>query len=93
MNPEIQKLKDEIQKLSEGLRLLESAASIPLPVEEAFRERLDIRLIEELPQGLSSAPLAAITAPSGGITIDSEGRTAINLIISRLEDLGLLNAN
>jgi len=35
----------------------------------------------------------AITEPSGGGTVDAEARTAINTIISRLEDFGLINEN
>jgi len=32
----------------------------------------------------------AINAPSGGATVDAEARTAINTIISRLKELGLI---
>lgn len=32
---------------------------------------------------------AAITAPTGGTTVDSEARTAINTIRTRLQSLGL----
>lgn len=32
---------------------------------------------------------AAITAPSGGVTVDSQSRTAINSIISTLQALGI----
>lgn len=39
------------------------------------------------------APGAAVTAPTGGSTVDAESRAAINAIITRLEDLGLLVAN
>lgn len=36
------------------------------------------------------APAEAVTAPSGGATVDTQARTAINDIISRLQLLGLL---
>jgi len=42
---------------------------------------------------LSIVRKTAITAPTGGGTQDSEARTAINTIISTLEDLGLINEN
>lgn len=32
----------------------------------------------------------AVTSPSGGTTIDSESRTAINSLITKLQSLGLL---
>lgn len=38
-------------------------------------------------------PLAAITAPTGGGTIDAESRTAINSIITTLENLGFITSN
>jgi hypothetical protein len=39
------------------------------------------------------APGAAVTAPTGGATVDAEARTAINTVITRLETLGLIEAN
>lgn len=39
------------------------------------------------------APGAAVTAPTGGSTVDAESRAAINLIITRLEVLGLVVPN
>lgn len=38
----------------------------------------------------TSAPLASISDPSGGMTIDAQARTAISDVISRLEALGLI---
>ena len=38
-------------------------------------------------------PQAEIIAPSGGATIDSEARTAINAIITALETVGILEEN
>ena len=46
--------------------------------------------------GLSITPVAqksAITAPTGGATTDAEARTAINSIITVLEQFGLVAAN
>lgn len=42
---------------------------------------------------LFKAPQAAITAPTGGATTDAEARTAINSIITTLENLGLVKLN
>lgn len=41
-------------------------------------------------KSIEKAPQNAVTTPSGGVTIDSQARTAINDIISRLQELGLL---
>lgn len=38
-------------------------------------------------------PVTAVTAPTGGATVDAEARTAINAIITRLESLGLVTPN
>lgn len=72
-------LKAEIKKLS-------AHTTIPYDVEQAFRKRL-------LPDGFIKFPRDAITAPSGGGTQDAEARTAINSIITALEDLGLIRPN
>ena len=40
-------------------------------------------------QYLSQAPQPAVTAPSGGGTVDGSARASINEIISRLKQLGL----
>lgn len=74
------------------MQKLRASASIPFEVEGAFRDRLR-NLQVELPDGFEDAPLTAITAPTGGVTQDGEGRTAINAIITRLEDLGLVAPN
>lgn len=40
-----------------------------------------------------AARQSAITAPTGGATVDAEARTAINLLITRLEAFGLVTPN
>lgn len=82
------------QKLNEVLAFIQSlkaSATIPYEVDSAFRDRLFD--IITLPDGFEDAPLASVAAPSGGLTIDAEARTAIDLIITRLEDLGLIADN
>lgn len=90
---ELEQLKQEIGFLQKRLSLLENSSTIPYDIEQAFRERLEIRLISDIPANLTNAPLALVTAPSGGATIDSQARTAINALITRLEDLGLILPN
>lgn len=41
----------------------------------------------------ANPPLAEVTAPSGGVTVDSQARSAINTIIDRLETLGFIEEN
>lgn len=40
-----------------------------------------------------AARQSAITAPTGGATVDAEARTAINTIITVLETFGLVTPN
>ena len=37
-----------------------------------------------------NAPQDAVTAPTGGTTVDTEARTAINDMITKLQTLGIL---
>lgn len=66
---------------------------IPLNVEKAFRYRLARYFEINLPDGFEDAPLALITAPTGGATVDAEARAAVNTVITRLENLGLVLPN
>lgn len=43
--------------------------------------------------GAAASRQTAITAPTGGATVDAEARTAINAIITRLEAFGLVTEN
>lgn len=82
------------QKLNEVLAFVQSlkaSSTIPYEVDSAFRARLSSIL--DLPNGFEDAPLGSIASPSGGATVDSQARTAIDAIITRLEDLGLVTAN
>ena len=93
MNPEIEKLNQRINELENKLKLIENYATIPYPVEQALRQRLGITLFAKFPEELATAPITAVTAPSGGATVDTNARNAINDIITRLETLGLLIPN
>lgn len=53
-------------------------------------EKVSFTDLEDLPSGIENAPLATISDPSGGMTVDSEARSAINDIIDRLQSLGLI---
>lgn len=75
-----------IEALEKFVKSLTSNDSIPLEVGEAMK----IRVKDLLPNGIENAPRPAITSPSGGITIDSEARAAINSIITALEAVGLI---
>ena len=87
---------EQEQKLNEAyetLQMLQNSASIPHEFDAAFRDRFSNLYSDALPVDLKTAPRSAITAPSGGVTQDAEARTAINLIITALEELGLVTAN
>jgi hypothetical protein len=83
---QFEQLKSEVSRLKEDNQRFKASATIPYEVEQAIRDRLRINEIK-------NAPRPAITAPSGGTTIDSEARTAINSIITALEELGLVVEN
>lgn len=87
-----EELKTQIDTLTTRLNKLESSSTIPFNVEQAFRDRLR-DLVLDVPSALADAPLSSITSPTGGVTIDSQARTAIDTIITRLESLGLVNNN
>lgn len=93
MEQEIQKLKEDVKRLTDIVDSLQSETSIPYNVGEAFRERLNLRSIINLPAGFSSLPLASVSSPSGGATVDSQARTAIVDLTTRLEDAGIIEAN
>lgn len=43
--------------------------------------------------GAQASRASAITAPTGGGTVDAESRTAINAVITVLENFGLVTPN
>lgn len=93
MTPEQERKLDEVIKFMNALR---NSTSIPYDVDGAFRKRLfGTTTIASLgiPGNLANAPLDSISAPTGGATVDLEARAAANLIITRMEDLGLIDAN
>ena len=97
MQPE--ELLKRIELLEVELKKLKSFATIPFETEGAFRERLKTSFapIDYLPfalvTALGSTPFASITSPSGGATVDSQARTAIDTIITRLETAGIVSPN
>ena len=96
MTPQLVQLQRDVAELLAFMKAIMSSATIPFDVEKAFVGRLSktfTALNATTLAGLNSAPLTAITAPTGGTTQDAEARTAINSIITRLEDLGLVNDN
>ncbi len=90
-------LQNQINELKAEFDLLRANSTIPFDIAEAFKARLEVLLLESfsqsLPTGFTNAPLALVTSPTGGATVDTQARTAINAIISRLEDLGLILPN
>lgn len=93
MTPEQARQLDELTKF---MKALKSSTTIPYDVDGAFRKRFitDIDLSTfGIPNGITNAPRSAVTAPIGGATEDAEARTAINSVISRLEELGLITEN
>lgn len=92
MEKETEQLKRRVEELEKFVMSLTSSTTIPFEIDNAFRKRLS-NMIIDVPSELSAAPLTAITAPTGGLTEDSQARTAINTIITRLETLGLLIPN
>lgn len=106
MPEEIEQLKSEVEELKKRLDALNSFATIPFNVHKAFSERFQIQNFpvvdqavatamagwsQTLAEGLADAPLATISDPSGGATVDSQARTAINTIIDRMQALGLIS--
>ena len=77
-----------LEKVEAFMRALGAAASIPKDVDGAFRARF----LADFPEGIFDAPLGSISNPTGGLTVDAQARSAINSIITRLEDLGLIES-
>lgn len=96
---EYEQLVKKVQMLEDELNKLNSSTTIPLEIERALRQRLGIisgsifLTSADLPAGFLSAPISAITAPTGGVTQDAEARAAINSIITTLETLDLVDDN
>lgn len=79
--------EEEINKIWAELKKLNAASSIPFDIGEAFKIRTGVK---DFPQELKNAPAATVADPAGGATSDGQARTAINSIIDRLQELGLI---
>ncbi len=90
-------LQNQVQDLTKKLELLTDVFYTQHFIDkEVFMNKVYFQNTVYLPTKIaffgSQTPIskqAAITPPSGGATIDSEARTAINTIITRLQSLGL----
>lgn len=87
-----QEEKAQLNELMQFMKALKTSASIPYDVDSAFRTRLK-DLGADVPDELANAPLTSITSPTGGTTVDSQARSVIDTIITRLEYLGLVLPN
>lgn len=87
LKKELDDLKREFDNLKREFDSLKNSFSIPSEIDRAFRFRF--KIVDKL----AEAPQSAITAPTGGVTQDANARTAINSIITALENLGLLVEN
>jgi len=83
----MENLQQQINELRQQIDSLKSSTTIPFEIGEAIRLRMN------LPLQLTSAPISAVTSPTGGATVDTPARTAIDSIITQLETLGLINPN
>lgn len=93
MSPDIEQ---RLEKIERFIQALQNSTTIPYEVDGAFRQRFFGAFTLTnlgLPDDLDQAPRAAISAPSGGATQDSQARSAINDIITALEELGLVTSN
>jgi len=88
-NEELQK---KIIELENKINLMYSSTTIPFEVEQAIRARIN-NLLVNLPAGLFTAPLNSVTEPTGPGTVDTQARIAVTTVITRLEDLGLIDPN
>lgn len=62
-----------------------------IPVPKHQHDGIDTPRIPA--QAILGVPQSAVTAPTGGVTQDTQARTAINDIITRLENLGFISPN
>jgi hypothetical protein len=88
-------LQNQVNDLKSQINQMRAGGTFPYDIDQAIRTRVASYavLLSQLPPTLLNAPLNAVLSPTGGATIDSPARSAIDSIITRLEDLGLINPN
>lgn len=86
MDTDFKKLTAQVETIELFVESLKSSSTIPLEVDSAYRDRFGT-----LPAGFKNIPLATVASPSGGATVDTQARSAINSIIARLQSLGLIS--
>lgn len=73
MNPEIEQLKKEIEDLKNKFKAIEASATIPKPVEDAFRERLRLEVI-------SSIMTSSKSSSSEGQSVNEAGASSYSVL-------------
>lgn len=83
------------ERLDKIERILESVLRSDFSLPDRFNEHAhNGQDSKKIPFGnLTVTPNDAINAPSGGSTVDSEARTAINAIITELENRNFVKDN
>ena len=89
MEEQIQQLNERIKVLEDRLNGVTNDTRQVDVIRDALSTSLQVKRF-----GLDTTPEArqsAISDPTGGLTIDSEARSAVNSLISRMETFGFIS--